>query len=205
MHASTWRAGHGRRPLRLAAVLLALVATITLAGCGSGDEGAGKSAANAAPAAAKGMPRSEPTWVKVPSIDANSSLVPLGLNKDKTVEIPPVSQPLQAGWYKYSPTPGQLGPSVILGHIDGNHKKGIFWRLHEVKKGAKVLIGRKDGSVATFIVNKIKQIPKTSFPSDEVYGNTPDSQVRLITCGGEFDASKRSYKDNTIVYGQLQQ
>lgn len=203
------RAQHGRRPFRSATVLLALLATLTLAGCGSEDaakprSNAGDTGTNqAAGQQGKGMSRSEPSWVKVPSIDAKSSLVPLGLNPDKTVEIPPVSKPMQAGWYKYSPTPGQVGPSVVLGHIDGNHKKGIFYRLHELTKGAKVQIGRKDGSVATFVVNKVKQIPKKEFPTKEVYGNTSDAQIRLITCGGAFDRAKHSYLDNTIVYGTL--
>jgi LPXTG-site transpeptidase (sortase) family protein len=139
----------------------------------------------------------------VPSIDAHSSLVPLGLNADKTVQVPPVTEPLQAGWYSNSPTPGQVGPAVVLGHIDGNHQKGIFWRLHEVKKGDQVVIGRQDGSKATFTVTKVDQIAKKEFPTEAVYGNTTDPQIRLITCGGAFDAAAHSYLDNIIVYGTL--
>src|SRR3954467_8662678 len=36
-----------------------------------------------------------PVRVDVDAINAHSSLVQLGLNSDKTVEVPPVSQPLQ--------------------------------------------------------------------------------------------------------------
>lgn len=144
-----------------------------------------------------------PTWVKVPAIGATSSLVQLGLNADRTIEVPPVSQPLQAGWYRYSPTPGENGPAVILGHIDGNHQEGIFWRLHQVKAGDTVLVGRQDGSTLTFRVTRVDEVAKSAFPTGAVYGNTADPELRLITCGGAFDASTRNYLDNVIVYATL--
>jgi sortase (surface protein transpeptidase) len=185
------------------ALLLALVANFALIGCGSSETAQPAPAPAAAAAPAAGLPRSVPVSVDVPSIDAHSSLVPLGLNADKTVQVPPVDQPLQAGWYSYGPTPGQVGPAVVLGHIDGNHQKGIFWRLHEVKKGDQIVVGRQDGSKATFTVSKVDQIAKQSFPTEAVYGNTTAPEIRLITCGGAFDASAHSYLDNIIVYGSL--
>lgn len=199
---------HGRQPARLAAVLLSLFTTFTLLACGSAEPPAGpakppETAASSDRASAKALAESAPTWIKVPSIGAESSLVPLGLNDDRTVQIPPVSEPMQAGWYEHSPTPGELGPAVILGHVDGNGEKGIFWRLHDVREGAEVRIGRKDGSVATFVVDRVEQVPKKSFPTDDVYGDTRAPQVRLITCGGAFDKAARSYMDNVIVYGTL--
>ncbi|GAA3577913.1 class F sortase [Amycolatopsis ultiminotia] len=184
------------------ALLLALVANLALVGCGSSTP-APAAAPVPSSAAAVGLTKSEPVSVDVPSIDAHSSLVSLGLNADKTVQVPPVDQPLQAGWYRYGPTPGEVGPAVVLGHIDGNHRKGIFWRLHEVKKGDEVVIGRKDGSKATFTVTRVDQIAKKTFPTEAVYGNTTDPQIRLITCGGAFDPAAHSYLDNIIVYGTL--
>lgn len=200
----------GRQPSRLAAALLSLVATVTLIGCGSADERPAAPAkpqhtvtSTEAPAKPGAMERSAPAWIKVPSIGAESSLVPLGLNSDRTVEIPPVSEPLQAGWYKHSPTPGEVGPAVILGHVDGKGQKGIFYRLRELEPGAEILVGRDDGSVAKFVVDRKEQVPKKSFPTEKVYGDTTKPQIRLITCGGEFDRSAGSYRDNIIVYGSL--
>ncbi|MEV6903073.1 class F sortase [Amycolatopsis sp. NPDC051372] len=192
-----------RRRFGLFALLLALVATFALSGCGADTTPAQQPAAPASAAPVVGLARSVPVSLDVPSIDAHSSLVSLGLNADKTVQVPPVTEPLQAGWYSNSPTPGQIGPAVVLGHIDGNHQKGIFWRLHEVKKGDQVVIGRQDGSKATFTVTKVDQIAKKEFPTEAVYGNTTDPQIRLITCGGAFDAAAHSYLDNIIVYGSL--
>ena len=193
---------------------ITLVAAMSLVGCGGHSRPTASqssppvntSAAATAPATptpTPGLPRSIPTWVDIPAIGAHSSLVQLGLNTDKTVAVPPVSQPLQAGWYKYGPTPGQVGPAVILGHIDGNHQEGIFWRLHDLKRGDKVRVGRRDGKTLTFTVRKVAQTPKSAFPTSSVYGNTSGSQLRLITCGGAFDASTRSYLDNILVFATL--
>ncbi|WP_103352309.1 class F sortase [Amycolatopsis sp. CA-128772] len=182
-----------RRPFLT--VLLALV----LAGCGATPSPPSAAPATAAPAPA----RSLPTALDVPAIGARSSLVPLGLNPDRTVEVPPVDQPLQAGWYEYGPTPGEAGPAVILGHIDGGHRKGIFWRLHELKPGEPVHVDRADGGRLTFEVTKVEQIAKDVFPTEAVYGDTADPQLRLITCGGRYDAANRNYLDNVIVFAKL--
>jgi LPXTG-site transpeptidase (sortase) family protein len=184
-------------------VLLALLATVSLTACGSSTPTAAPVPSTSTSSTPAGPPRIIPTSIEIPSIDAKSSLVQLGLNADKSVEVPPVAQPLLAGWYKYSPTPGQDGPAVILGHIDGDHQEGIFWRLHEMKTGDKVMVGRQDGSTLTFTVSKVDEIAKSAFPTSAVYGNTPDPELRLITCGGAFDASAHNYLDNIIVYATL--
>jgi sortase (surface protein transpeptidase) len=179
--------------------LLAALLALVLAGCG-----AGTTPAAPAPAPAPATPaRSLPTALDVPAIDAKSSLVPLGLNADRTVEVPPVDQPLQAGWYEYGPTPGEAGPAVILGHIDGGHRKGIFWRLRELEPGQEVHVDRADGRRLTFEVTKVEQIAKNAFPTEAVYGDTADPQLRLITCGGRYDAANRNYLDNVIAYAKL--
>jgi sortase (surface protein transpeptidase) len=146
------------------------------------------------------LPRSNPLWIDVPAIGAKSSLVPLGLNADDTIEVPPVDQPMQAGWYKHSPTPGQTGPAVVLGHVNGGGRDGIFARLHELRAGDEIRIGREDGQVARFVVERTDQVPKNRFPSDAVYGNTSEPELRLITCGGSFDEDADSYRDNIIVF-----
>lgn len=147
-----------------------------------------------------GMPAAAPTAIDIPKIAARSSLVPLGLNADRTIEVPPVGKPQQAGWYRYGPTPGEVGPAVILGHVDGNKQLGIFYRLKELAPGDQVSVSRVDGSTARFVVTEVEQIDKDVFPSDAVYGDTPDPELRLITCGGSFDHAAHSYRDNIIVF-----
>jgi hypothetical protein len=146
---------------------------------------------------------STPVSVDIPKIGAHSSLVQLGLNADQTIEVPPVSTPMQAGWYKLGPTPGEIGPAVILGHVDGNKQAGIFYRLHELAAGDKVSVGRQDGSTAMFTVQKVERDAKDAFPTDAVYGDTSTADLRVITCGGAFDSKAHSYVDNIIVFATL--
>jgi sortase (surface protein transpeptidase) len=146
---------------------------------------------------------SAPTRVTVPSISAESSLVPTGLKQDGSLEVPPVSEPMQASWFDQSPTPGEVGPSVVLGHVNGGGQPGIFANLKDVVAGSQVFIDRTDGQRAVFEVSRVDTIPKDSFPTDAVYNDTANPQLRLITCGGDYDRSARSYLSNVIVYADF--
>ncbi|RSM54237.1 class F sortase [Amycolatopsis sp. WAC 01376] len=218
---STWWRGR-RAPLVLAAVLLAVLATLAIVLSGPGETGqaappqvTAQAATSTTPpsgapvpepageAVAEGLPKVDPLSIDVPKIEAKSSLVPLGLNADNTVEVPPITRPMQAGWYVHGPTPGEVGPSVILGHVDGNKQKGIFFRLKELAPGDKVSIARKDGKTAEFAVTKVERVAKDKFPTDAVYGDTTEPELRLITCGGVFDKASNNYLDNIIVFARL--
>jgi hypothetical protein len=94
--------------------------------------------------------------------------------------------------------------AVVVGHVDGMKQKGIFYRLKEIRPTNQVLVSRKDGTELTFVVSRAEQIDKDEFPTEAVYGDTADSEVRLITCGGSFDRSVHSYRDNIIVYATLE-
>lgn len=185
--------------MKLIALLLGLV---MLAGCSPGPgQGVGAPPGTAAPSSPPaGLARSEPTEIVIPRIATRSTLIPLGLNPDHTIEVPPVSTPRQAGWYTGGPSPGEVGPAVVLGHVDGNEQEGIFYRLKELTVGDEVSVSRKDGSTVRFVVSKVDQVGKDVFPSDAVYGDTAGPELRLITCGGSFDRAAHSYRDNIIVY-----
>ena len=150
-----------------------------------------------------GLPPAEPELLDIPRLGAHSTLVPLGLNADDTIEVPPVARPMQAGWYRYGPTPGEVGPAVVLGHVDGGGQRGIFYRLKELSPGDEVVVSRKDGSTARFAVSRVQQVDKDRFPAEAVYGDTSEPELRLITCGGSFDRAAHSYRDNIIVYAVL--
>ncbi|WP_433782923.1 class F sortase [Actinomycetospora sp. CA-101289] len=159
--------------------------------------------ATPAPPASGPVASSAPTRVRVPAIGADSSLVPVGLDARHRVAVPPASQPMQAAWYSRSPTPGAVGPAVVLGHVNGNGRDGIFADLSRVRPGQEVEVDREDGRTAVFTVYRVTTVPKTAFPTTEVYGNTPDAQIRLVTCGGTLDESQHSYLSNVIVFGTL--
>ncbi|WP_324187058.1 class F sortase [Actinokineospora alba] len=144
--------------------------------------------------------RIKPVSVEIPKIGAKSSLVPVGLTADGALDVPPTSQPLQAAWYELGPTPGEVGPSVVLGHVDGDGNPGIFHQLTKLTPGDEVLIAREDGSTVTFVVRRLQQVAKDAFPTEEVYGDTAGPELRLITCGGSFDRATGNYRDNIIAY-----
>jgi hypothetical protein len=151
------------------------------------------------------MARSLPTVVSIPSIGVTSSLLSLGQLSDGSIEVP-VPGPLynRAGWYRYSPTPGSLGPAVIVGHIDSAaHGPSVFFRLRSVKPHALVMVTRADGTVAVFRVDAVGEYPKTNFPSQLVYGNTNHAALRLISCTGSFDSATGHYRDNVVVFATL--
>ncbi len=145
-----------------------------------------------------------PVSVRIPSIDVVSDLMRLDLNDDGTVEVPPLEADDRAGWYQRGPAPGAVGPAVILGHVDSaQYGPGVFFDLGALEAGDEVEVTRADGTVAVFTIDRVERHPKDDFPTITVYGNTPDAQLRLITCGGDFDSGARSYEDNIIAFGTL--
>jgi len=150
------------------------------------------------------LARSIPVSLDIPSIGVHSTLLQLGVNPDRTVQVPPLERDSKAGWFTYSPTPGQLGPAVLLGHVDSAQwGPGVFYRLGALAPGRPVDVARADRTVAEFVVDRVESYPKNTFPSLQVYGNTTDAQLRLITCGGVFDTATRNYENNIVVYAHL--
>jgi sortase (surface protein transpeptidase) len=145
-----------------------------------------------------------PTSIDIPAIGVHSNLLKLGQQNDGSIEVPPLGRDSVAGWYDKSPTPGQLGPAVVLGHVDSKaYGPAVFYRLGALKAGDRVSIHRSDGLVALFHVDQVTEYAKTKFPTRAVYGNIDHAGLRLITCGGTFNPSVRSYDDNIVVYASL--
>ena len=151
---------------------------------------------------ARWLPASDPVSLDIPAIGVKSNdLVGLGLAKDGSIEVP--TDFGQPGWYTLGPTPGEYGPAVISGHVDSQKGPAIFYRLGELKPGAKVRVSRKDGSVATFAIDKVARYAKAEFPTGLVYGTTKHAEIRLVTCGGAFDQATGHYVDNIVAFGHL--
>lgn len=147
------------------------------------------------------LPASAPVRVQIPAIGVDSPLVGLGLRADGTMQVPAAGFP--AGWFTGAPTPGELGPSIIAGHVDWAGEPGVFYRLRDLAEGDQVTVQRTDGSVAVFLVTRVEQFPKDEFPTELVYGDLDFAGLRLITCGGSFDRGERSYVDNIVVFAEF--
>lgn len=145
---------------------------------------------------------SEPVRLDVPSVGIHARVVRLGLTADGGLAVP--DRPMRAGWYVGSPTPGQAGPSVIVGHVDAKDiGPAVFYRLGELAVGAPIEATLADGRVARFIVAASRTYAKSGFPTDDVYGNTGRSTLRLITCGN-WNAERETYDDNVVVFAVLE-
>jgi hypothetical protein len=150
------------------------------------------------------LPRSVPVSLKIPALGVSSKVMRLGLASDGTMQVPPLfGQPSEAGWYQYSPTPGQPGPSVIVGHIDTYRGPSVFYRLGAARPGEEIDVGLADGTTAVFRITGVREYTKSGFPSRTVYGPTSNAALRLITCGGDFDPTTRHYLGSTVVFASL--
>ena len=152
------------------------------------------------PPVATSAPR--PTALDIPAIGVKTRLIRLGLTAAGTLQVP--GSAAVAGWYTGSPRPGEPGAAVIAGHIDSDRGPGVFYRLAELKPGNLVYVQRGRGRLAVFKVTAVRTFLKSKFPTAAVYGPVPDSQLRLITCGGTFDPATGHYLSNVIAFASLQ-
>ncbi|GHE50373.1 hypothetical protein GCM10018771_34660 [Streptomyces cellulosae] len=199
--------------------VVAVAVAFLVAGCGGGGSGGGGSvgdgpAATGAPgtgaSAAAGssvsgprpLARSVPVGLEIPALGVDTPVVRLGLAPDRTVEVPPITADDPAGWYRYSPTPGRPGPSVILGHVTvGAYGDGVFRQLARLRRDDGITVRLENGTAAEFAVTSVRTVAKADFPTEDVYGDTARPELRLITCGGPLEDGE--YRDNVIVFAAL--
>ncbi|MGC1207468.1 MAG: class F sortase [Ornithinimicrobium sp.] len=150
------------------------------------------------------MDRSDPIAVRISSIDVSSDLHSLGLTDDGALDVPSGDLYNQAAWYEGSPTPGEIGPAVIEGHVTSKGSiPSVFFDLGAVATGDRIEVDREDGTTAIFEVYDTGSFPKDDFPSLAVYGRTNNAELRVITCGGNYSAEQRRHVDNVVVFARL--
>ena len=146
-------------------------------------------------------PASPPVRLTIPAIRVATPLVRLGRERDGSMQVP--ADFARAGWFAEGLTPGQVGPAVIAGHVDSRTGPAVFFRLRELRPGDTVQVERADGARLRFVVEQARSFPKATFPTAEVFGPAPWAALRLVTCGGDFDRARGSYRDNLVVFARL--
>jgi hypothetical protein len=165
---------------------------------------AGATGLSAGQARGPSLQRSLPLSVDIPAIGVNSKLLHLGVNSDGTIQVPSLyTRANEAAWYKYSVTPGQIGASVIEGHLDGYHGPAVFYRLGALRPGDSIDVTLADGITAVFRVTGVRQYLKSNFPAKTIYGATGYASLHLITCSGAFDYATGHYLSSTVVFASL--
>lgn len=148
------------------------------------------------------LERSAPQSLRIPRIQLEAEFEgSLGVNEDGAVEVPTSYE--EVGWYKYGPTPGEIGPAVVLGHVDSYEGPAVFYSLGQVEKGDMIYVERSDGITVEFQVTKLERRPQGGFPTASVYGDIDHAGLRLITCTGIYDRSVFRYTHNLIVYAEM--
>lgn len=199
------RAGDGTGPLRSVAVTCLLLTCLlgTLAGLITPPPPAltsNQATAIEAQLRAHQWQAADPVRIVIPAINVDAPLTALELDRDGV--LPPPEGNHMAGWWRQGPEPGERGPAVIAGHVDSYQGPAVFFRLYDLRPGDRILVHRADQTVVTFVAQRLERHAKNAFPTEAVYGDTPDEQLRLITCGGSFDQRARRYLDNVIVYAR---
>lgn len=148
------------------------------------------------------LPYAVPDRVRIPSIQVDAPVMPVGLDADGWVGAPPPQDPNLAGWFTGAVSPGEKGTAVVVGHVDNQQGPAVFYGLGALKQGNRVEIARKDGKTAVFEVYGIEVFEKNNFPGDRVYGSKGTPELRVITCGGGF-SKQNGYDGNVVAFARL--
>lgn len=140
----------------------------------------------------------DPARIRIPTIGVDAPITSLGLTDEGALATPDDGS--TAGWWRGGAPPGGIGPAVIAGHVDWTNGPAVFYRLHELRAGDRVIIEGEDGTTVRFVVGAVDQFRKRAFPTGRVYRSTPQPTLRLITCGGPFDNAWGHYLDNVVVF-----
>lgn len=162
-----------------------------------GDAGSGEPGGTDLPP----LGRSEPQRIEIPSIGVNAQIIGVGVDSEGGMEVPPLDKPMLVGWYRLGPSPGELGNSVLVGHVDTRkYGPAVFFNLGRLRKGDQITITRGDGTRVRFAVDDVRLFAKSNFPSHAVFGTGDQARLRIVTCGGRYDRNARDYLDNVVAF-----
>lgn len=139
-----------------------------------------------------------PTRVEIPAIGVDAPCVQLNLTADE-VEVPEDFD--DTGWWVQTRQPGEIGPAVIGGHVDSRSGPAVFHRLRELQPGDEVTVRDDADEARTFVVDRAPiQVDKHDRPPEVLGFGQARPELRLITCGGDFNPSIGHYTDNIVLF-----
>ncbi|MBU1970183.1 class F sortase [Patescibacteria group bacterium] len=109
-----------------------------------------------------------------------------------------------AGWYKDGAKVGEVGNMIIDGHYDTNTgAPGAFWGLKDLQVGDKVWLTDSLERRFEYSVVEKSYISITDPKRTEVFANSRDRLLTLITCGGVWDYASGTYNRRLIIKAQF--
>lgn len=182
----------------LRALSAPLTACVLLAGCSAAPDPYGRLGVDTAPATGA---KARAASIELPSIEARSTLLATGLDPadPHSPAVPDVHHPEQASYFALGPMPGDVGPALVLGHVNGDGQQGVFARLYELVPDDRVVVTRTDGSTVAYRVTAKQLVRKNAFPWAQVQAPTRDPELIMVTCGGTLNRQIHSYESNWII------
>lgn len=143
-----------------------------------------------------------PVAISLPTIGVDADVVPVGVDPDGLMTVP--EDVSTVGWYEFGPSPASVeGSAVLAGHVDDRIQgRGAFFDLRALDVGDAVTVTDADGTTSSWIVTGRETFDKASLPVDDLYRRDGPRRLVLITCGGDFDRSARSYESNVVVVAE---
>lgn len=153
---------------------------------------------DAAPAAAvSATATAVPTRLRIPRLDASLPVSPVALDADGAMELP--VSPSAAGWYRFGPSPGTPGATVIAAHVDApGEGRGPLAGLVKLKAGDAIEVDA-GGATLRYRVVEVLRIDKGELDVDAVFSRAGDERLHVVSCGGVFNRATRHYEDNVIA------
>jgi LPXTG-site transpeptidase (sortase) family protein len=139
----------------------------------------------------------QPENISLPSLAVSgAAIVPVGLEENGELEVPGANG---VGWYQFGAgIEGGRGSAVLAAHIAYNGRDGVFRDLADTTVGEQIVVER-DGQDVVYLVESVTQYGKWDLPIDDLFSENGDERIVMITCGGSFNPSLRSYDDNVVV------
>lgn len=146
-------------------------------------------------------PLEVPVRVRIPRIGVNAPIETVGIEADGTMGTP--KDFADVGWYGYGPMPGQVGASVIAGHVDSVHGPAVFWSLRDLRPGDRIEVDLLGGVTRRFVVDGSGSYQSDAAPLSAIFSWSGPPRLVVITCGGVFDRARHAYDHRLIVYAHL--
>jgi hypothetical protein len=143
-----------------------------------------------------------PLRLAVPGAGIDAPVDPVGVAADGSMQLP--ADVHRVGWYRFGPAPGDGRGSVVLaGHVDAwDQGLGSLGRLRSVQPGDAVEVTGAAGQVSRYRVVTRQLLVKRQVPLAELFTRAGAPRLVLLTCGGPFDETARSYRDNLVVVAE---
>lgn len=141
----------------------------------------------------------DPVRIKIPKIAVDAVIEKVGLDATGAMDVPKLT--INTAWYKFGPKPGEVGSSVISGHLNWwNGAIGVFEQLNKLNSGDIITVQDGHGKIITFMVRESRSYGADADATDVFYSNDGKAHLNLITCSGTWVNSSQQYSNRLVVF-----